>query len=123
MAFKFENLIVWQKAVQLADMVYEITAKFPKEELYGLTSQMRRAANSVSLNIAEGSTGQTNPEFKRFLGISFRSNIEVVGCLFLAKRRGYIDQQGFYKIYTHCEEILAMIKALQNTLSVTTVYR
>lgn len=123
MAFKFENLIVWQKAVQLADMVYEITAKFPKEELYGLTSQMRRAANSVSLNIAEGSTGQTNREFKRFLGISFRSNIEVVGCLFLAKRRGYIDQQGFDKIYTHCEEILAMIKALQNTLSVTTVYR
>jgi len=123
MAFKFENLIVWQKAVQLTDMVYEITAKFPKEELYGLTSQMRKAANSVSLNIAEGSTGQTNPEFKRFLSISLRSNIEVVGCLFLAKRRGYIDQREFDKIYAHCEEILAMIKALQNTLSTTTVYR
>jgi len=117
MAFKFENLIVWQKAVQLSDLVYAITAKFPKEELYSLTSQIRRAANSVSLNIAEGSTGQSNPEFKRFLSIAFRSNIEVVGCLFLAKRRGYIEQSDFDKVYKHCEEILAMIKGLQNTLT------
>jgi four helix bundle protein len=124
MAFKFENLLVWQKAVQLSDLVYEITSKFfPREELYSLTSQIRRAANSVSLNIAEGSTGQSNPEFKRFLSIAFRSNIEVVGCLFLAKRRNYIEDTEFSKIYNHCEEILAMITGLREKLTTTTAKR
>ncbi len=95
MAFKFEKLIVWQKAVDLADFVHMLVKKFPKDELYILTSQIKRAADSVSLNIAEGSTGQTNPEFKRFLGIALRSNIEVVGCIYLGKRRGYINETEF----------------------------
>jgi four helix bundle protein len=121
MSFKFENLLVWQKAIQLSDMVYDVTAKFPKEELYSLTSQMRRAGNSVSLNIAEGSTGQSDAEFKRFLSIALRSNVEVVGCLFIAKRRAYISQSDFDKIYQHCEEMLAMIKGLQKTLATAIV--
>ncbi len=58
MAFKFEKLIVWQKAVDLSDVVNQVTKQFPKEEVYILTSQIKRAADSVSLNIAEGSTGQ-----------------------------------------------------------------
>lgn len=82
MPFKFEKLIVWQKAVDLSDFVNQVTKSFPKEEIYILTSQMKRAADSVSLNIAEGSTGQTNPEFKRFLSIALRSAIEIVGCIF-----------------------------------------
>jgi len=116
MPFKFEKLIVWQKAVDLSDIVNQLAKQFPKDELYILTSQIKRAADSVSLNIAEGSTGQSNPEFNRFLGIALRSDIEVVGCIFLAKRRGYMNEQSFELIYKRCEEILVMINSLTNTL-------
>lgn len=116
MSFKFEKLLVWQKALDLADIVDSVTKGFPKDELYILTSQMKRAADSVSLNIAEGSTGQTNPEFRRFLSIALRSDIEVVGCLHLAKRRGYMNEENFNEIYIHCQEILMSIIALKNTL-------
>ena len=118
MPFKFEKLIVWQKAVDLSDIVNQVTKGFPKDEIYILTSQMKRAADSVSLNIAEGSTGQSNPEFNRFLGIALISAIEVVvvGCIFLAKRRGYISDENFDKIYKLYEEILVMINALRNSL-------
>lgn len=117
MSFKFEKLIVWQKAVDLSDFVNQVAKGFPKDEMYILTSQIKRAADSVSLNIAEGSTGQTNPEFKRFLGIALRSAIEVVGCIYLAKRRGYIGDDDFGRIYGMCEEILVMINALRNSLN------
>lgn len=116
MSFKFEKLIVWQKAVDLSDLVDFVSKEFPKSELYILTSQIKRAADSVSLNIAEGSTGQTNPEFNRFLGIALRSNIEVVGCIYLAKRRRYISDEHFVQIYRLCEEILVMINSLRKTL-------
>ena len=117
MAFKFEKLIVWQKALDLSDAIHQLTKTFPKDELYVLTSQIKRAADSVSLNIAEGSTGQTNPEFNRFLSYALRSDIEVVGCIFIAQRRGYLQQEEFDKIYRMCEEILVMINALRNTLN------
>jgi four helix bundle protein len=113
MSFKFEKLKVWQKAVD----VNELTRTFPKDELFILSGQIKRAADSVSLNIAEGSTGQSNAEFNRFLGFALRSNIEVVGCLYLAKKRSLIDEQSFTKIYKQCEEILVMINALRKTLN------
>jgi four helix bundle protein len=116
MPFKFEKLIVWQKAVNLSDFVYRLTKNFPKDEIYILTSQIRRAADSVSLNIAEGSTGQSNREFSRFLGMALRSNIEVVGCIYLAKRRGYIKGDDFNTIYKSFEELLVMINALRKKL-------
>ena len=97
MAFKFEKLRVWQKALELSSLVHNVTREFPKEEMFILTSQIKRAADSVSLNIAEGSTGQTNPEFKRFLNMALRSCIEVVGCLYLAKRRDLIDDVNLEK--------------------------
>jgi four helix bundle protein len=87
MPFKFEKLVVWQKSLDLSTIIHDVTKKFPREELYILTSQIKRAADSISLNIAEGSTGQTNAEFKRFLSIALRSDIEVVGCIHLANRR------------------------------------
>ena len=90
MAFKFENLKVWQLSLDLADDIDKLSQTFPKHELYSLSSQIKRAADSVTLNIVEGSTGLTNAEFKRFLRIANRSALEVVGCLFLAKRRSYI---------------------------------
>lgn len=95
MPFKFEKLQVWQKAVDLSDIINKVSKSFPKEELFILTSPIKRAADSVALNIAEGSTGQTNPEFKKFIGYAIRSNIEVVGCIFLAQRRQIISKEDF----------------------------
>jgi four helix bundle protein len=116
MSFKFEKLIVWQKAVDLAADVHDLTKTFPKEELFILPAQIKRAADSISLNIAEGSTGQSNTEFNRFLSYALRSDIEVVGCLFLAQKRNLIQQDDFTKLYHQCEEILAMLNALRKTL-------
>ncbi|MDB4919926.1 four helix bundle protein [Mucilaginibacter sp.] len=116
MSFKFEKLIVWQKAVDLAADVHELTKAFPKDELFILSAQIKRAADSVSLNIAEGSTGQSNAEFNKFLSYALRSDIEVVGCLFLAKKRNLIQEDNFNKLYKQCEEILAMLNSLRKTL-------
>ncbi|MCA4897517.1 MAG: four helix bundle protein [Bacteroidota bacterium] len=113
MAFKFEKLLVWQKAVDLSELVDQVSKNFPKEELYILTSQIKRAADSIALNVAEGSTGQSNAEFNRFLGIALRSNIEVVSCIYLAKRRNIFSEEDFNKIYSSCEEILVMINGLR----------
>lgn len=116
MAFKFENLLIWQKAIKLSGFVNEVTKKFPKDELFILTSQIKRAADSVALNIAEGSTGQSNAEFNRLLGIALRSNIEVVSCIYVAKERDIIDQNYFTAIYEKCEELLVMINGLRKVL-------
>ncbi len=71
MAFKFEQLLVWRKAIDLTGIVHELTLRFPKDELFILTSQIKRAADSIALNIAEGSTGQANPEYKNFYFMQF----------------------------------------------------
>ena len=117
MAFKFESLKVWQISVDLADEVDRLTKAFPKHELYSLSSQMKRAADSVSLNIVEGSTGLSNIEFKRFLVIANRSALEVVGCLFLAKRRKYVDDEKFDSLYKKFESLIKMTQALINSLN------
>lgn len=116
MSFKFEKLKVWQKAVDLSADVNELTMTFPNYELFILSAQIKRAADSVSLNIAEGSTGQSNAEFRKFLGYAIRSNIEVVGCLYLAQKRNLIGTENFTKIYKQCEEILVMLNGLKNSL-------
>jgi four helix bundle protein len=85
--------------------------------LYSLSSQIRRAANSVSLNIVEGSTGLSNTEFRRFLVIANRSALEVVGCLYLAKRRLYLNDEKFSDLYNRMETLVKMIQALINSLN------
>ena len=117
MAFKFESLKVWQLSLELTDEVDLLAHTFPKHELYSLSSQIRRAANSVSLNIVEGSTGLTNAEFKRFLVIANRSALEVVGCLYLAKRRNYLTDEKFTTLYNQIEVLVKMIQALINSLN------
>lgn len=104
MSFKCEKLIVWQKSLDLSAVVDEVSKKFPKQEIYVLASQIKRAADSISLNIAEGSTGQTNAEFKRFLGIALRSDVEVVGCIYLAKKRNINSEDDFNKIYKYVKK-------------------
>jgi four helix bundle protein len=116
MAFKFENLKVWENAVELSGEISDSVKKFPREELFVLTSQIKRAADSISLNIAEGSTGQTNPEFKKFLGYALRSAIEVVGCIFLAKRRKLMSVDDFNLYYLKLTGLIKGIQALRNSL-------
>lgn len=100
MAFKFEKLKVWQKAIELSIKVDLLSKKFPKDEIYILTSQIKRASDSISLNIAEGSTGQSNKEFNRFLGIALRSGIEVVTCLYLGRGRKIVKNKDFDSLYS-----------------------
>ena len=116
MAFKFEKLEVWKKAIEFSFHIHELTRKFPKEELYVLTGQIKRAADSIALNTAEGSTGQSNAEFKKFLGYAIRSGIEVVTCLYVGKKRGIIEDQDFKKNYDDAEEIIKMLQALRKSI-------
>lgn len=116
MAFRFEDLKVWQHALQLSNNIDQLTQQFPKKELYSLSSQMKRAADSVVLNIAEGSTGQSKPEFKRFLGMAMRSGIEVVAGLFMAKARDYINEYDFRKYYDEYEILCKMITSLRSSI-------
>src|SRR5665213_1214624 len=116
MAFRFEDLQVWQKALDLGEQINQLSKSFPKDEVYVLTSQIKRAADSVVLNIAEGSTGQSKAVFKVFLGYSLRSAIEVVSCLFLAQKRKYIGGDDFKHLYDEYETLVKMITALRKSI-------
>lgn len=116
MAFNFEKLKVWQKSLDFTSDVYDLTKKFPKDQLFGLTSQINRASDSICLNIAEGSTGQTKPEFSRFLGYSIRSGIEVVGCLHIARKKKFITPEEFHAYYNEAESIIVMNQALRKSI-------
>lgn len=113
---KFEKLEVWKKALQLAADVHDLTRGFPKEEMYILTTQIKRAADSIVLNIAEGSFGQSDKEFNRFLGFALRSGMEVVACLHLAKTRNLISQSEFDEYREKSEHIIRMMQSFRNTL-------
>lgn len=116
MPFKFESLQIWQKAIDLSDEIHQQALNFPKIEQFSLTNQIKRAADSVVLNICEGSTGLSNAEFARFLNISLRSAIEVVGCLMLAKRRKYISEEQFISLYNSYEHLCKMITKFRDSL-------
>ena len=116
MAFRFENLKVWQNALLHCNQIDLMAQSFPKDELYSLSSQLKRAADSVVLNIAEGSTGQSIPEYKRFLGMALRSAIEVVACLFIAKTRDYINEETFNKNYNSYEILCKMVTKLRDSM-------
>ena len=89
---------------------------FPKDELFILTSQIKRASDSVVLNITEGSTLQSDKEFARFLVMANRSAMEVIGCLYLVKQRKYIDQEIFTDKYVKYENLIIKIQSLINSL-------
>jgi four helix bundle protein len=109
MAFKFEELRVWEMAISLSAEVNVLIKTFPVEERF------QRAADSVAFNIAEGSTGQSTAEFKKFLGYSIRSGIEVISCLYLGKKRGIIYEEDFSKLYSTYESLIIKIQALKNS--------
>jgi four helix bundle protein len=114
--FKFENLVIWQKAMDYGEMIFTLSKKFPKDELYNLTSQVRRADDSISLNISEGSIGQSDPEQKRFMSIAIRSLAEVVTCLHKAHRREYLSQTEFNKSYEYAFNLMNMMIAFKNKI-------
>jgi len=86
MAQNFQELLVWQRAMEMTVAVYELSRSFPRDELYGLTSQLRRAAVSVASNIAEGRGRLTQGEFRQFLGLAQGSNYEVQTQILVAKQ-------------------------------------
>jgi len=114
--FKFEELIVYQKALDFVDDVYSVTKKFPKHELYGLTSQYKRAAASVPLNIAEGS-GDTNAQFNRYLQMAWDSVKECVVCSTIARRQNFITLEEDLETRNKLSELAKMITSLQRYLN------
>ena len=113
--FRFEDLKIYQKALDFNDEVYSLIKKFPKEELYGLTSQFNRAAVSIALNTAEGS-GDTDTQFNRFLQMADGSLRECITCSTLAYRRGFISDLENENIRGKALELFKMIKSLQKYL-------
>src|SRR6266508_1371076 len=107
--FNFEKLDVWQEAIQFADLVHELTGNFPDEERFGLTNQMRRAAVSISSNIAEGSSRVSRTDFARFVEIATGSLFEVVSQSSIALRRKMISQTGYEEIYAAAEKQSKML--------------
>lgn len=116
MKFKFEKLIIWQKAMDLGDDIDIMSNDFPKKEVFNLSSQIRRAADSIALNISEGAIGQSNPEQRKFIGYSIRSLAEVVTCLHKSKRRKYISEQEFEKYYEESFALMNMMIAFRNKI-------
>lgn len=116
MAFKFEKLEIWQLSMSLTEKVYEIIEKMPEHEKFNLASQIRRAVTSIPLNIAEGSTSQTDPEQLRFLGYSHRSLMEVVSCIMLMEKHNYLEQELYVELYSFCEKLSAKILAMRNAI-------
>ena len=114
---KFRELKVWQRSMELIVEVYQLTQAFPQAEQFGLISQLRRAAVSISLNIAEGAGSGTNPEFRRFLRMALRSSYEVMTGLEIGRRLGYCTDQQVNALLQEADEIAAMIVGLSKSLS------
>jgi four helix bundle protein len=115
-AFRFEKLAVWQRSIDFADRVYEITTQLPSDERFGLTSQMRRAAISISSNIAEGAGRSSDVEFNRFVEIAYGSLMEVVSQAALATRRKYIKHEDHLALREAAEELARMLSGLKTSL-------
>lgn len=112
----FRQLKVWEKSHQLALAVYKTTKGFPKEELYGLTSQIRRASMSIPTNIAEGCGRNTDAEFARFLQIAMGSASETEYQLILARDLEFLSQNDYEKLHNDVEEVKRMLASLLKTL-------
>lgn len=121
MSFRFEQLEVWQLARSFIVEIYKITRQFPRDEIFGLTSQIRRAAISISLNIAEGSDRKSDVEFIRFLRISLTSLEEVVTGLYISLDENFIDKKIFDELYEKANILAAKLNALIKSLTKKTV--
>jgi len=114
--FNFEKLDVWNEAIEFADLVYSLTKAFPENEKFGLTNQMRRAAVSISSNIAEGSSRSSRPDFARFVEIATGSLFEVVSESVVAKRQRFLSDEDYNRVYAACEKQSKMLSGLRRSL-------
>jgi four helix bundle protein len=110
--FKFEDLQVYQKSLNALDWVYKSTTTFPKNEIYGITSQFRRAAVSIALNIAEGSA-RSKKDFRRFLDIAQGSVLECVALIEICKRRNHLEESIVLRLRGIFSETSKMISGLK----------
>jgi four helix bundle protein len=117
--FNFENLNVYQKALDFVKLVYVATKGFPQEEIFGLTSQLRRAAVSITLNIAEGSA-QTKKGFRKFIDIARGAVFECVAILQISQELGYIGAQKLEQLRTDLVTISKMLSGLKRSLETKT---
>lgn len=113
--FNFEKLDVWQKAVSFAGLVYRLTSGFPTDERFGLTNQIRRAAVSISSNIAEGSA-RPPADYARFVGYAAGSLYEAVTQTTIVRNEGFLATKDFELIYHDAEEISRMLSGLRKSL-------
>jgi four helix bundle protein len=113
--YSFEKLDVWQKARELNLLLYKMTKDFPKEEIYGITSQIRRAGISITCNIAEGTSRWSNKEKVRYLEIAFGSLMEVLNCLIIATDLEYINEEVQYTL----RETVDIVGSKLNNLKVS----
>lgn len=111
-----KNLKIWQRSMDLVEMIYKETVDFPLEEKYGLTSQIRRASSSIPSNIAEGSGRNSNKEFKHFLSIALGSCYEVNTQLELAKRLSMLNHETAHNILRELDEVEKMIIGFSKSL-------
>ena len=116
MAFRFEGLEIFHAAIDFSARVYETVRKFPADERFDLTSQARRAANSVVLNIAEGSGRGTKKDFSHFLDMAVGSTFETVACFFVARRQSYVSQHDLDELKRSGESLSKRINAFKRTL-------
>ena len=114
--FKFEKLDVWQSAVEYADLIYSVTQSFPADERFGLTSQLRRSAVSVSSNIAEGSSRSSDTDMARFIEIAYGSLLESVSEMEIAKRQKFLKDEMFEAVYNKAEDLAKMLSGFRRTL-------
>jgi four helix bundle protein len=108
----YEKLIVWQKSMDAVEMIYDITANFPRTEMYGLSSKMRRAAVSIPSNIAEGSRRKSQKETQQFLRIAFGSASELETQLKIALRLKFVNAEEYTDTSSLLEEILRMLNKM-----------
>lgn len=116
MISSYKELIVWQKSIELCSLIYEMTKQFPKNEVYGLTSQIRRSAVAIPSNIAEGNMRGHRLEYMQFLRIAFGSAGELETQLLISVKIGYINQTQYDQIIKPLGEILKMLNKLINVL-------
>jgi four helix bundle protein len=117
MGYKFEKLEVWSLALEYVDLIYHLAENLPISEEYNLKSQIRRAATSIALNIAEGSTSQTDAEQVRFINMAIRSLVETVACQHLINRRKYLkDPEALRLAYQKSEALFAKLQAFRASL-------
>ncbi|WP_295678136.1 four helix bundle protein [uncultured Fibrobacter sp.] len=112
----YKDLVVWQRAMDVAVEAYRLTGNFPKEEMYGLSSQIRRAAVSIASNIAEGEGRKTNKEFYHFLGIALGSKSELETQIILSERVNLLKEPETVSIKKNLDNIGKMITALRRKL-------